>query len=261
MQTLKKQPGVYILTINSPEKIYKYVGQSSTINSRINRHKSNLKYNKHYNTYMQNAYNKHFNLNIKVYYCHEELMTILEQTWINIIKCEKNTVCLNQQAANRKHRYKLSETTKAKISKALKGNPQKVNKSLVKGEKHHNYIHTIYSFTNVFTQKTFVGTRKEFMIKINLHWNNCARLTDLIKGRTKTCREWTLTKNLKKYSLEDLTRTCLRHKIYIFSKNEQQFKGTVTEFLNTHLILKKISTHKNLLKQGIDGWSVRPLEE
>lgn len=260
MQRYKKQPGIYILIIKAPNKIYKYVGQSIHINERLNQHKNSIKYNKHYNTYMQNAYNKYNNLEVKVNYCNKEFITVLEQTWINIIQCENNVVCLNQQAAERKTRFKLSSATKEKISKSLKSNPQKANKSHTKDKSHHNYIHTTYSFINIFNKEIFVGTRKDFMHKVNLHWNNCARLTDLIKGRTKVIRTWTLTNNLEKFSLEELQRAANKNKIYIFKKGSEEFLGTVTEFIKTYS-LKKPCTHKHMLEKGINNWSARPLEE
>ena len=258
----KSLSGVYILIIKAPTKTYKYIGQSIQINKRISQHKTALKFNRHYSTYMQNAYNKYNNVEFKIQYCEKEFITILEQVWISIVQCEKDSVCLNQQAAERKNRAKLSEQTKAKISKALKGNPQKAKKSNHKDKDHHNYIHNIYSFTNINTLEVFVGTRKDFMHKINLHWNNCARLTDLIKNRCKVCKQWTLTSNLDIYSLDVLKQASNKTRLYIFTKeNTEQFIGTVSEFSKMYSIPRwKVKTHKYILEKGIDDWRVRPLE-
>jgi hypothetical protein len=114
----KQQPGIYSLIIKGTVT-YKYIGQSVNISTRIRQHKNSLKKNKHYNSYMQNAYNKYQNIEFKVLYYPEEVLTIMEQTWINIVQCE-NCVCLNLTSAFSKRGYCTPENVKYKISQAHK---------------------------------------------------------------------------------------------------------------------------------------------
>ena len=120
---LNKKPGIYVLIIKSPEKLYKYVGQSINISSRVYVHKNCLKKNKHCNKYLQNVFNKHCksikDLEVKFINYEKDYLNIMEQTWINIIQTE-DCVCLNNKPGKAQRGYTLSEEHKANISNSLK---------------------------------------------------------------------------------------------------------------------------------------------
>lgn len=117
------KPGIYILIIKSPNKTYKYVGQSINISKRVYTHKNALKKEKHYNTYLQNVFNKYCNnvkdIQIKYINYEKQYLNIMEQTWINMIQFEL-CVCLNTRPGKACRGYTLDEKHKAKISKSLK---------------------------------------------------------------------------------------------------------------------------------------------
>lgn len=121
---LNQKPGIYILTIKSPNKTYKYVGQSVNISKRVYAHKNSLKKNIHHNTYIQNVYNKYCSSvnDITITYINyeEQYLNTMEQTWINIIQTNTVFFCLNNKPGKACRGYRLDEEHKRKISKSLK---------------------------------------------------------------------------------------------------------------------------------------------
>lgn len=256
----KPQPAVYKLIIKGTSKTYEYIGQSITVNRRLNQHKCKLKKGNHYNTYLQNAYTKYNNLEIKVLYCDKQYLNILEQTYINVSQCSDVENLNFRRADPNQSGWKMSQKTKDKISKANKGNPQGVNKAHCVGKSHHNYINTVYDFINIFTEETFTGTRKDFMHKLNIHWNKCSDITLLIQGLSKTCRGWSL--GLKLPALSDKEwRGASKFRPYIFIKDQEYFEGTITQF-RTHYNIERLCDVQRVVngtRKHTQGWKIRPL--
>lgn len=155
---------------------------------------------------------------------------------------------------------KMSQKTKDKISKSLKGNPQNANKSHCVGKNHHNYIDTIYDFVNIFTLENFSGTRKDFMNHIGIHWRETSYVTRLIQGRSNTSRGWTLKERLPQIT-EKLYKGASKHRPYIFTKEKEVFIGTLKQF-KEHFNIDKLN-HVQAVVRGkrktTKGWNIRPL--
>ncbi len=120
--------GVYAIQIEKEGYWQSYVGISNNIEQRWRNHKSDLKHNHHKNQYLQRSWNKYGEENFE--------FTILEQavTYDELYKLEKEytytfgygdpDLCFNVGVPgeiNGKVGKKLSEETKEKISKAMKG--------------------------------------------------------------------------------------------------------------------------------------------
>lgn len=119
----QKMPGVYIIE-NHTNFIKRYIGSSKDIYNRLHRHKSKLNKNKHENSYLQNAWNKHkenkfecyvveFVLNYKDEEDLNNQLLKLEQKWIDKLKPEYNFT-------KKVERNILSKESREKVSKTLK---------------------------------------------------------------------------------------------------------------------------------------------
>lgn len=76
--------GIYKIENLIDNKVY--IGQSKNLKSRLDGHKSCLKYNHHSNIYLQRAYNKYGEENFKfeiIEECEEDKLTEREQYWID----------------------------------------------------------------------------------------------------------------------------------------------------------------------------------
>jgi hypothetical protein len=108
-----KKSGIY--RIFNTETNKSYIGSSKNIYNRLHKHKYELMKNKHYNEYLQNAYNKSSDLfDFEVLeFCSEEDLFIREQFYIDKINPEYN-IC--------KHvlEYYIADESKIKISETLK---------------------------------------------------------------------------------------------------------------------------------------------
>jgi group I intron endonuclease len=72
--------GIYKITIGDKY----YYGQSARLKSRLKDHARLLRQNKHSNTYMQNAYNKHQDFDAEiVLYCDEDNLDMYEQIFLD----------------------------------------------------------------------------------------------------------------------------------------------------------------------------------
>ena len=115
----KQQPGVYCISIKSPSKTYKYIGQSINVSQRIRHHKSSIKGNRHKNKYLQHVYDKYQNIEYKLLqYCEEVYLNILEQVYINMVNSKE---CLNIMSVDMSKGHIMPEKVKDKISASLKG--------------------------------------------------------------------------------------------------------------------------------------------
>lgn len=129
--------GIYMIMNNKNGK--KYIGQSQDIEKRWKEHKERLENNKHYNTHLQNSWNKYgknaFSF-IIIERCHKNALNNRERYWINYHNTYNNPQHYNLtpggdigiRGAHKGHKH--SKETKKKISESLKNNQN------TKGRKH-----------------------------------------------------------------------------------------------------------------------------
>jgi group I intron endonuclease len=103
----------------------KYVGSSIDIRKRIRDHYNSLKDNKHYNAYLQKAWNKYGESNFKfskIEECSKEKLIEREQFWLDKLQTYRSdrgyNICYK---ADSTLGVKCSEEKKQKISKANTG--------------------------------------------------------------------------------------------------------------------------------------------
>jgi group I intron endonuclease len=120
-KTNTKIPGIYeiINLVNNK----KYIGQSVDIRTRLNKHKSSLKHNRHHNSHLQAAYNKYgadnFRFNIIESNVSINSLDTLERYYIYIFKATNSDYGYNIENGGHEGK-KLSEEHKAKIGAANK---------------------------------------------------------------------------------------------------------------------------------------------
>lgn len=118
--------GIYIILNNKNGS--KYIGQSQNIEKRWRQHKKKLDNNKHYNTYLQNSWNKYgknsFSFMI-LESCHKNALNSREQYWIRYHNTYNNKKHYNltpggDSQNNKSKKHKHSKKTKNKTSKSVK---------------------------------------------------------------------------------------------------------------------------------------------
>jgi group I intron endonuclease len=94
-----------------------YIGSSVDIPLRLKAHFTKLSSNSHYNTYLQNAYNKSCDYFVTgvIEYCEEELIRIRDAYYIEYFKADYNIMRVVDG------KIRMSEETKNKLSKIKKG--------------------------------------------------------------------------------------------------------------------------------------------
>lgn len=100
-----------------------YIGSSCTIQYRFNRHKSNLRLNRHENPHLQNSWNKNGESNFTfdvICYCNKEELLFHEQQLINKLKPHYNINLKAFKPPSPKGRIR-SEETNRRLSNSLKG--------------------------------------------------------------------------------------------------------------------------------------------
>lgn len=119
----QKIVGIYLIQIDK----YNYVGKSINILGRRNKHKSNLKLNKHENNYMQNVYNKYKEFNFKILWVGSvELLQLMEQQYINWFSNSLNIKDASNHIMTEAHKKSISKANKksklvqASVKRALK---------------------------------------------------------------------------------------------------------------------------------------------
>jgi group I intron endonuclease len=117
-----KYPAIYKIESKcNPERIY--IGSASNIQDRWNRHKRDLKNNKHHSIKLQRHYNK-YGVNdllfIIIEPCLPEFLILREQYYLDILKPYFNTNIYANSPKGIK-RGPVSESVKYKISIAQKG--------------------------------------------------------------------------------------------------------------------------------------------
>lgn len=121
--------GVYCILNNVNKKIY--IGSSIHIKRRISEHKRALLNNRHENSHLQRAWNKYgennFEFEVLEKYDGNNIneLRLLEQYWMDWYKSYERSRGYNiSKYAEGSGGYIVSEETKQKISRALKGKPQ-----------------------------------------------------------------------------------------------------------------------------------------
>lgn len=116
--------GIYKITNKLTKQFY--IGSSSNLIKRKCHHFSDLKKNKHFNKYLQNAWNKYGEKNF-VFEIIEEIEdknTLIEkeQCWLDKTRCYNRDVGYNIRTRAESNLGRVvSEETKEKLSNALKG--------------------------------------------------------------------------------------------------------------------------------------------
>lgn len=113
--------GIYKIT--NLEKNKCYIGQSNNIKYRWKRHKEALNLNKHFNIYLQRAWNKYGKDNFKftiLEECDLESLDDREVYWIEYYKCANIKYGYNMAIGGR-NGSNLNDEAKRKISETLKG--------------------------------------------------------------------------------------------------------------------------------------------
>lgn len=100
----------------------KYIGQAGNIASRFSKHKSELNRNKHFNSYLQNSWNKYGASNFKFYvleYCDENIIDEKEDYYINLYNARNRDFGYNRKSGG-KSGYKYNKEVIEKMSKSIK---------------------------------------------------------------------------------------------------------------------------------------------
>ena len=194
-----------------------YVGSSKNLSSkkgnRLSRHKTDLKYNRHVNKKLQNAYNKYGIDNfdfVVVEECQQHELLIKEQSYLNeASKNKKNCYNLSfisgKVEMNKQVREKIR---KARLGKKLSEKTKNILKQIHKGKSFRGvgYIMTedqknnigfancdknIYTFENTETKEIFSGLIRDFRKKYNLQ---ASKISNIMSGKRNHHKNWIFKK-------------------------------------------------------------------
>jgi group I intron endonuclease len=100
------------------------IGQSTNLSKRLNRHKNDLKNNRHFNKHLQNAYNKYgldkFSFNIIERGLSEDELDDYEIDYIKLYNSTDRKFGYNIRSGGEAN-HKMADETKQKLSKAKTG--------------------------------------------------------------------------------------------------------------------------------------------
>lgn len=121
VENLNNLSGIYCIENLSTKK--KYIGQSVNVRERYFKHKSELKNNKHSNTYLQNAWNKYGSDDFKFFileYCSISKLDAREKYYIQTYDTENRDVGYNLKSGGQYGGSILSDEIKKKIGASNK---------------------------------------------------------------------------------------------------------------------------------------------
>lgn len=205
--------GIYKI-INKLDGKY-YVGSSKNLSSkkgnRLSRHKTDLKYNRHINKKLQNAYNKYGINNFDfliIEECEEHELLNKEQIYLNEAKNNKENcynlsfiagkVEMNDDVKNKIRKFKLGKKLSEKTIKILKeihkGKAIRQKGFSMSDEQKNNIgfancNKNIYTFENTITKEIFTGIPRDFKNKYNLQ---SSKISNVISGKRKHHKNWIL---------------------------------------------------------------------
>lgn len=200
--------GIYKI-INKINDKY-YVGSSNDILGRWRSHNSHLNRNIHRNIYLQREWKKYgknnFNFQIIENVLDKLLLETVEQKYLDKSKIDGKYKCYNlsfianriemtdevcKKISNHHKGKRLSAETRLKMS--ISRQKRKDKPMLGKRHKIETRIKMsksdIFSFVNIKTNETFIGTCFNFRNRYNL---NPSSVCALVKGRMKTLYGWKL---------------------------------------------------------------------
>jgi hypothetical protein len=221
----KGKSGIYcILNIQSNKK---YIGSSTNLWQRLQKHFSLLRHNKHENVILQNSFNKHgekFFMCFCLEFVEKENLLEREQYYINTFNCSFNiTKNVIRNTLSKSSRLKISETLK-------KGYQTGVIKSQSEKEIY------VYTSKGVFIE-TFKSLR-DCSKKMNIH---CSSIIRVCKNIHKQCKGFVFyyEKPLNPY-IED-TEKLKVEKYSKVSKNNKRKYSCVDTQTNEKLVFNSSS--------------------
>lgn len=115
---LKSKSGIYCIINISNSK--RYIGSSTNMWQRLQKHRSLLRHNKHDNLKLQNGWNKYEENNFDYYileFCEKEFLEKREQFFIDTLKPEYNiTLIVERNILSKESRILQSRTRKERIA-------------------------------------------------------------------------------------------------------------------------------------------------
>lgn len=168
---LKNKSGIYcILNIQNSKK---YVGSSTNIWQRLQKHFSLLRKNKHENILLQNSFNKNGEENFICFCLREHInedLTYLEQYYIDLLKPQYNiTIEVVRNILSQESRIKISNTLKKRYAEGL---PITKHTEIDVYTTNGQFINTFYSI-------------KDCAKDLNIHHTSISRV---LKGKMQQCK-------------------------------------------------------------------------
>ena len=204
---MDKIKGIYLIKV----KDWGYVGQSTNIKVRVRSHKNHLVKNKHSNTILQNAFNKHKVFEYEILWqgnCSSEELVLKEQYFIDNIPTKKKANIANADICkprSKKHRENISKALKnSELVKASRLKAQHIRQtegeylSKEKQSKNRKVLSKLfekrYSIYTKFVfrkkDKVIVATPFEFCMITGI---SKKALDNLISHRNDYCYGWQLS--------------------------------------------------------------------
>lgn len=208
--------GIYKIT-NIVNTMY-YIGSTINFSKRWNRHKNDLKANRHLNSYLQNAYNKYgveaFAFQI-LEYCEPKKLLEREQFYLDIYNSYDREFGYNlSPTAGNTLGVKHTEEFKKKISKITTGRKHTIEAKNKIRNAHKGKIFTKEHRNKISIARTGIKLSKEHKLKLSLAG----------KGKifTKEHKEKLILSNKRrKYSEETKAKMSASLKAYYNNKRKE----------------------------------------